>query len=135
MARSTDDAVCSTRMSTFGGGVVAVTGGFLCAPLTPVRRSRLVNPRAVSPAFRSIGRIVEVTPAARGAAPSGGVEVAIDHAVHVEDIALLARVEAEGLEAPGLHADLHFGEVCVVLVGDLAPVLGRPVGVVPAFGH
>src|SRR2546423_2251916 len=124
MARSTDEAVWSTRTSTFCGVVVGVTGGLRCAPLTPVSSSRLVNARAVSPASRAWAN-------RKGSA----TDVAVDHAVHVEDVALLAWVEAEGVEATGLHADLHLAEVGVVLVGDLAPILGRPVGVVATFGH
>src|SRR5437588_237573 len=63
------------------------------------------------------------------------VEVAVEHPVHVGDVALLAFVEAQAAEAAGVHACLDLGHVGVVLVGDLAPVLGRPVGVETAFGH
>ena len=44
-----------------------------------------------------------------------GVEVTVDHPVHVRDVALLARVEAQAVEAARLHAGLHLEHVLVVL--------------------
>src|SRR4051812_29858964 len=56
-------------------------------------------------------------------------EVAIDHAVHVRDVALLARVEPQPVEAARLHSRLHLEHVVVVLGGDEPPVVLVPVGV------
>ena len=61
-------------------------------------------------------------------------EIAVDHPVHVEEVALLAAVEPEGWSASGLHPDLDVFHVGVVLVGDLTPVALGPVWEEAAFG-
>jgi len=47
---------------------------------------------------------------------SGICQVAVDHSVHVQNVALLTTVEAESLTSARLHADLHVLHVGVVLV-------------------
>src|SRR2546423_15412389 len=106
MARSTDEAVWSTRTSTFSGVVVGVTGGLRCASLTPVSSSRLVNARAVSPASR-----------AWATRKGSATDVAVDHAVDGEGVPLLAGAEAEGGEAAGLLAVSRPDEAAVGRLG------------------
>ena len=58
-----------------------------------------------------------------------GTEIPVEHLVHVQQVRLLARVEAEAFEPARLHPELHPADVLVVLRGDRAPVALVPVGV------
>ena len=61
----------------------------------------------------------------------------VDHAVHVQDVALLPRVRAASPSKPArLHAaSARSARFVVVLLGDLAPVALAPVGVEAPLGH
>src|SRR5262249_12803625 len=62
-------------------------------------------------------------------------EIAIDHPMHVQDVALLPRIESQAAEAARAHAGLLALDVHVVLGRDLAPVARPPVGEETALGH
>src|SRR5438552_2609999 len=54
-------------------------------------------------------------------------EVVVDHTVHVQDVALLARVQARSGPSLRAHPLLDVPEILVVLFGDLAPAPLAPV--------
>src|SRR6476469_551018 len=64
-------------------------------------------------------------------------QIAVDHVVHVQDVALLPRIQPRTGPARRSHPLLHVREVLVVLLGDLTPVAVTPVleelGLHPAF--
>src|SRR5438105_4239709 len=54
-------------------------------------------------------------------------EIAVDHTVHVQDVAFLTRIQARPGPAGRAHPLLHVRKILVVLFGDLAPAPVAPV--------
>src|SRR5437899_5467995 len=128
--------------ATISPATNAAASGSRPVPSSPQPRS-LTNTAAPSAASardssRPIPPPPPVTIATRPSrVPISGVggEVLVDHAVHVDHPALLARVEPQPARGTHLQPLGDVAHVLVVLVGDDSPVLLPPVGVVTALGH